>query len=326
VNPTLGDGRIAAYVRAAVERELEALPRTAPGSRARATFRAAAALGGLVGAGVLGGEAIEGLLVVAATATGLDEAEALRHVRSGLRKGASTPRKLPTAYAIRPAASGHGRPPAAEVESIWRGSVTVTSDRAAESWLRSRGLDPVAIEQWDLARAIPVDAELPRWARTRLGGPWSRSGHRLLLRIWDARGRHISLRARSIVTRPDLPKELAPAGFAAKGLVLADPLSVQLLRGRAPAWWERRDVVVSEGCPDFLVWAGRQRDGREGGPAVLGVVSGSWTLEIASRIPSGARVVVRTHHDVAGQEYAETIEASLRGRCRLFRSAQGAAS
>jgi len=141
--------------------------------------------------------------------------------------------------------------------------------------------------------------------------------------MWDARGRHVSLRARSLGANPELAKELAPTGFAAKGLVLADPLAVQLLEGRLPAWWDRHDIVITEGCPDFLVWASRQRDGIEAGPAVFGVVSGSWTDELAARIPSGARVVVRTHHDSAGEQYARTIADSLMTRCKVFRSPAG---
>jgi hypothetical protein len=35
-------------------------------------------------------------------------------------------------------------------------------------------------------------------------------------------------------------------------------------------------------------------------PAIFGITSGSWSDELAARIPSGTRIIVRTHHDQAG--------------------------
>jgi len=325
LSASLDPGPTRAYARAALERELTGLRREQPGGRAKAAFRASAALGSLVSSGLLDGEAIEPLLTAAAVSSGLPEREAVAHVRRGLRIGALSPRVIPGSVAAPslPPREAPKRPPATLVGALWEGSVTVTAEPEAEAWLRSRGLDPDAVGLWDLARSAPTACDLPRWAGTRGGGPWTRSGHRLLLRMWDARGKPVSLRARSILPEPQQPKELAPAGFAVRGLVLADPLAVQLLAGPPPEWWDRRDVVITEGCPDFLVWASRQREGNEAGPAVFGVLSGSWTGEVASRIPSGARVVIRTHHDAAGEQYARTIADSLRSRCRVFRSPAG---
>ena len=39
--------------------------------------------------------------------------------------------------------------------------------------------------------------------------------------------------------------------------------------------------------------------------------------QIAARIPTGASVVIRTHHDEPGERYAQQIAASLHGRCRI---------
>lgn len=52
-------------------------------------------------------------------------------------------------------------------------------------------------------------------------------------------------------------------------------------------------------------------------PAVLGVLSGSWSQEVAARIPSGCRVIIRTHNDSAGQKYCREIAESLCDRCHV---------
>jgi hypothetical protein len=65
-------------------------------------------------------------------------------------------------------------------------------------------------------------------------------------------------------------------------------------------------------------------DANELAPAVLGIVNGSWTEEIAARIPDGTRVVVRTHSDGAGDDYAAKIVHSLSARCSLSRVAREA--
>jgi hypothetical protein len=150
--------------------------------------------------------------------------------------------------------------------------------------------------------------------------PWSVTGHRLIVRMFDGHGCLASVRARALIAKPDGAKELAPAGHAAAGLVLADPLAVQVLRSGPPPWWTDPSVVVSEGTPDWLSWASRQPDGHEQGPAYLGTGSGFWSADIAARIPDDARVVLRTHHDEAGDRFARQVLTSLSGRCRVFRA------
>jgi DNA primase len=48
---------------------------------------------------------------------------------------------------------------------------------------------------------------------------------------------------------------------------------------------------------------------------VLGIVSGSWTDELAQRVPAGTRVLIRTDADAAGDKYARRIAETLR-HCR----------
>ena len=124
-------------------------------------------------------------------------------------------------------------------------------------------------------------------------------------------------------TSPEIPagkKALNPSGYGYAGLVMADPVGVSLLRGQPEKTWDGRIVVV-EGEPDFWTWS--CHPGRlEKNPtwAVLGVVSGSWSESLAERIPSEARVILRTHHDEPGEKYAERIRLTLQDRCSVLRS------
>ncbi len=105
---------------------------------------------------------------------------------------------------------------------------------------------------------------------------------------------------------------------------MADPLARLLLAGLPCGDGEpaheavrRYGLVICEGVPDFLTWATRWGDAAETAPAVIGIISGSWTTEVAARVPAGTRVAVRTHGDRAGAKYAQQIAATLRDRCVL---------
>lgn len=222
------------------------------------------------------------------------------------------------------------RPPAAEVAALWSACVPVTSDGEVSAWLQNvRGLDPAIVEDLGLARALPDAAALPRWARVG-SDSWIDSGHRLLMPAFDEHGRMVSVRARRVVDRADKkPKALPPAGYEIGGCVLACGLARLMLSGEAlgdgrPAAELVREVglVVVEGEPDFLVWATRWSDGAalERAPAVLGLFAGSWTPELATRVPEGVRVAVKTHADPAGDKYASTVAATLGGRCPILRA------
>lgn len=331
------------YVEAAVDSEIQGLRSTSSG-RACAAFRAAAAIGGFVGAGEVDRSLVERALLSAALETGLPEREAIGHIRRGILRGEKTPRSVPDAvfqrnikspasYCAKPAAPARTdadasptRPPQQEVAALWAASNPVGADADSTAWFAHRFGNAAAwslqqAELWDLARVIPAGLRLPCWARMR-GGPWNHTGHRVIFRLWDHKGQTASLRARC-VDPAMTPKSLAPSGFSVKGLVLADPLACQLLGGVCLSWWQPREVVVAEGEPDWLLWALRQRETDEQGPACLGIESGAWSPQIAARIPTGASVVIRTHHDEPGESYAQKIAASLQGRCRIFRSSAG---
>lgn len=331
------------YLTAAVDSEIDTLRRTTSG-RACAAFKAAAALGNLVGSGELDRSDTEGTLLAAALDTGLPQREALGHIRRGIRWGERTPRSASDRWsghygrvdALRTQAptqtnlgSDHEmlrRPPKTELASLWADSVPVSADRATVGWFVGRYAGRAAAflenaELWDLARVIPAGTRLPRWAWSG-GGSWIQTGHRLLFRLWDHRGEAVSVRARCLDPATS-PKSLAPSSYSVKGLVLVDPLGVQLLAGHVPDWWEPKTVVIAEGEPDWLLWAASQRETDPQGPAVFGIDAGSWSQQISDRIPDGARVAIRTHNDEPGERYALQIAASLRGRCRVFRSKAG---
>jgi len=331
------------YVEAAVDSEIQALRSTSSG-RACATFKAAAAIGGFVGAGEVERSVAERALLSAALETGLPEREAAGHIRRGILRGEKTPRTVPVTvchqnikfrapHIARPAALSRTHadpspagPPSDEVAALWAASLPASDTPEATAWFaqrygRAASWSLQQADLWDLVRVIPAGLRLPRWARSR-GGPWTHTGHRIVFRLWDHTGQAASLRARAI-DGTVAPKSLAPAGFSVKGLVLADPLAQQILGGVCPTWWQPRQVIIAEGEPDWLLWALRQRETDEQGPAVLGVESGAWSPQIAASIPTGSSVVIRTHHDAPGERYAQQIAASLHGRCRIFRSSAG---
>jgi hypothetical protein len=194
--------------------------------------------------------------------------------------------------------------------------LAVTGDVQVSSFLCSRGLDPVAVASSSLALSLPGNASTPRWARVA-GRPWT-EGWRLILPAYAADGRVGSLRARWVHPgRPhSAPKSAAPVGEgAARGFVLANEAARHLLTPEAPRGSAVR-LVITEGEPDFLTWATAPS---APSLAIFGIWSGSWTPEIAARVPSGSEVIVRVDNDPAGDRYARAIWESLGHRCRVLR-------
>jgi hypothetical protein len=214
-------------------------------------------------------------------------------------------------------------PPRDEIETLWDAAGHVIDDSEASAYLEGRGICPERATDGGLVRVLARGAELPRWARFRGGRsearPWSELGFRLVLPVYDPFGEMRAVRAWRIGGDASDPKRVPPAGYKATGLVLACPLARLMLEvGALPSWWPEREplrVLITEGEPDFLTWAARFSDADATAPAVLGVVSGSWSAELAGRVPDGARVIVRTHRDAAGDRYAREVAESLGGRC-----------
>jgi DNA primase len=117
---------------------------------------------------------------------------------------------------------------------------------------------------------------------------------------------------------------MAPKGYDKAKLVFACPFARLVLKhGAKPSWWADDAptfrVVVAEGEIDFLTCAADASDANEHAAAVLGVTSGSWTAELAARVPDGAVVVVATDDDKGGEAYARRIVDTLAPRMRAGR-------
>jgi hypothetical protein len=130
-----------------------------------------------------------------------------------------------------------------------------------------RGPDPNKVAARNIARALPMDAWCPAWARFGRSF-WSAGVWRLIVPLYSKHGTMGSLHARAI--DPDSrPKGLHPhrdAGLGWAGLVMADRLGKLLLEGGAvpdaasntgPAadMVRRFGVWIVEGVPDFLTLA-----------------------------------------------------------------------
>lgn len=229
------------------------------------------------------------------------------------------------------------RPPGPEVARVWASCRPVLDDAAASTWLRSpeppgRGLDPAVVELYDLARALPAGVELPGWAR-RGGQPWNAhpARYQLVAPLFDDKGALASLHARAIGPASGAEKAAQATGYEARGLVMADPLARMMLAGDADALelvrlqrdGDRAGLIIVEGLPDFLSWATEASDADAQAPAVLGVFAGSWTADLAERIPDGARVALDLHHDPAGDRYAARIISTLAERIAAGRLSAG---
>lgn len=218
-------------------------------------------------------------------------------------------------------------PPREEVAALWGARKSVLDDRRIAEWLHAgRGLPVKAIAACDLVGALPYGTECPAWAakpqtETRPAVPWSKTAYRAIFPLFDATGAMRGLLARYVGTPslPSVPKSRAAAGYSRRGLVLADGRGRELLEGRlarGDAAHRPLRVVIAEGEMDVLAFAvgGAARASVDAAGelvAVLGVVSGSWTPELAARIPDGSTVLIATHADRDGERYATAITKTL---------------
>lgn len=206
-----------------------------------------------------------------------------------------------------------------EVAALWASCIPADEDDEVAAWIRSRGLDVAHVVDRELARALPKDARMPRWAWT-YGAPWTATGHRLVVPTYDATGRICSCQARAIVdhtAKAVWPRRPTPETLVALG-VFADPLGRLLLEsGEAPDWWQGPVAIeVVEGIPDFLNVATLYGDD-ESAPAVLGFAAGAWTEAIAGRVPTGSVVTLYQHGDRSGDTYTENIAGTLAERVEV---------
>jgi hypothetical protein len=202
-------------------------------------------------------------------------------------------------------------PPREDVHDLWSGGSAPADDPEASGYLVRRLLDPQLVTERGLARVIADP--LPSWASYRRSS-WEETGHRLIVRAFDATGRMRSVRAMRI-RDGESPKRLPPGGFKAAELALLNASAWRMLRGEKTA----RVVVIVEGEPDWLTWSTRIEE------PVVGILTGTWTPAFAMAIPRMATVTIRTHTDDAGNRYAQTVIESLDGKRNLRRATPEAA-
>ncbi len=326
-----------AYLQAAIDSACRAVL-DADAGRRMALFGQACGTGSLVAAGALDRDRVFEILLEAGLAAGLEPKRARHAIIEGFKVGGKTPRKPPLQVVrggrsragnrsgFRPTApptpSGSptpppaNSPPRAEIRALFDATTWTSDDDDVAGFLRSRGIDPAAVDASGLARALPADpGNLPSWCAW-----WPRMGFRLMIPLWTGDDGYnlSSVRARRVVPG-DGPKAVSPTGYEVRRHMFADERGKFLLRGATEQMGNSLpQVVVTEGGMDFLTWStqaateGRCR-------AVLGLFSGSWCEDIAKRVPDGSQVIVRTHHDKAGIKYAAQVNKSLAHRCEVFR-------
>lgn len=203
-----------------------------------------------------------------------------------------------------------GRPPRDEVDAFWNSCSSVTSNVGADValFLSRRRIFPMDLERLDVLRVTPLELgrAWPAWWPERWSTAW-----RLVTRAYEPDGTLASLHARAVADVT--PKTRWPYDCRADGLVFADRLGVELLRGRADNF-DR--VLVVEGLTDLAaaaLWA----EGRR--VAVLGITSGSAAALGSIRWPSGVPVSVGTDTDDAGERYAQAVAAAIPKRITVTR-------
>jgi len=178
-----------------------------------------------------------------------------------------------------------------------------------------------------MIRVLRTDRRCPSWARYG-DRSWAEMGPRLIVPVYDHAGRLALVRgwrwepkdldkSSILVEKPEgrsVPKRLAAAGCSVRGLVMAGGQGLKLLQGELPGWLYPARVLVTEGEPDTIRATAQWPDW-----CVLGIAPGCWCEELAGRVPSGSRVLIRTDADEAGDRYAAAIGETLRERCEVRR-------
>jgi hypothetical protein len=220
-------------------------------------------------------------------------------------EGAVKPSAVPYRAPQLPA---RARPPVDEVERLWAASSSMTeSGNADVAWfITKRGMFAADVAALDVVRVLPKAFKWPKWWPEAWAAHWC-----LVTRAYEPNGAVASLHARCVIDAD--PKTRWPYDCRADGLVFADRLGADLLRGESLGF-DR--VLVVEGLTD-LVWAALWARGRR--VAVLGITSGSVSGLPSVRWPGGVPVVIATDQDQAGERYASAIASAIPSRIPVRR-------
>lgn len=307
-------------------------------------------IGRLVGGGVLDEDRVRSALLSAAVERGLAQPEASRTITSGLAAGKKTPRRPPCSggapWTGRSRRNGSKatpsdrrvhltvarRPPRSEVQALWqaarpvdaRGASTFIAWARAGTYLAGRGFDVEgAVAAVDVVRCAPHPAEhhYPSWWPPSWAFTWN-----LVARAYEPDGTLASVHGRAIVASAD-PKTRWPRGYQARGLLFADNMGREFLRGQRLAVLD--GVLIVEGLTDTLaaaVWArGRQR--RTGTTlAVLGITAGGAAgLASVKTWPRKIPLYVATDWDETGHKYARAVRMAVPREVEVRRARLGGA-
>ena len=193
-----------------------------------------------------------------------------------------------------------------KARALWDTCVPVQDDAEVLRYLTApraeggRGIVNAANVPKHIARVLPLETEHSLLEHKAI--------RRLVFPLYDANGVHRSVLARAVMSTP--PNSLSES--LRSGLVLANDRARGILCGNPlkPANDGERRIIIAEGEIDWLTWVA------QGGETVIGIWSGSWTPELAARLPDGAVLVVRVHGDDAGVRYAQDILNSVRDRVK----------
>lgn len=217
-------------------------------------------------------------------------------------------------------------PPVGEVESFWGSCVRIDESSRAADYLAFRGITDLSLlVEHDACRALPSSSLLPAWASVG-GRQWSDTHHLVVVPLYDWHGQMRSVLSRSVERTPVL-KTAAATGYQRRGLVMAATHARQMLAtgpSRGFHLHERFKLSVWEGEIDYLRAVSLGFDaaldplpGEYRPSAVrgcMGIFSGSFTRDIASRVPSQTHVVLATDDDEQGDAYAVKIQELLAQR------------
>ena len=197
-------------------------------------------------------------------------------------------------------------------------STKSTSENARQvaDWLcYDRGFGDLGVRivaERQLAWALP---HVPYEARPAAFRGWWASGHHLVTFLHDHEGEIASARARCVRTCEANQKSLGPSHARSRGALGALTSTARaILRCGPDVWPTPPTVVLCEGEMDGLAVGISVPDD----VAVFFFVSGSWTDEIAARIPDGSKVLILNHSDEKGVRYLHKIALSLGTRCRMW--------
>lgn len=217
-------------------------------------------------------------------------------------------------------------PPRDQVERLWASCVPIDHDDDALAYLARRSILRVdRLVEHDCVRVLPADVQCPDWARFD-GQFWSVSGHRLVIPLYDFLGDLRSVVGRSLELSPRV-KSVGACGYQRRGLVMAATYAREMLVTGAGARMHRLEqfrLAVYEGEVNLLRGVGGGADDvlyEDYQPAAfrgaLGIFSGSFTLDVASRVPAKTDVRIRTDDDEAGRKYADEISERLGARVSI---------